>query len=97
MSYVKLCGIYDTNGKQWPLQKNGLIYAEDCNGTVSINNPTFPLNVVCEVITYVQQSDFPSGASSSFVQASVTVPNNSVSIRQSCYNQLVATYPTLVI
>lgn len=96
MSYLKLCGIYDTNGQQWPTQINGLNYAEDCYGTVTLDNKSFPMNVLCEVINYVTESDFPYGTASNFTQEPVTIPDNSLSVRQSCYNQLVVTYPSLV-
>lgn len=93
---IKLCQIIDNNVN--PLQ-NGLKYIEDENKNVLNNtNVSFPLQVSVEVITWASEDErLVHGKINEFNVEIVTVPDNSVSIRQSVFNQLVSKYPSLVI
>ena len=97
MSYIKLGQIADVILAQ-PQNIAGSVYIEDENGIVVQSiNPTFPLNVTVEVIDWVDQSEQQKhGKVNAFHVEAVTIPDQSVSIRQSVLNQLVSKYPSLV-
>lgn len=100
MSYLKLCqvsyqGNPDSNG-----HPQIVYYEEDCNGNVLVNNPTYPLTISCEVIDWGSSDNFSTrGAITSFAAVPITLSAapGSGTIRQAIFNQLVGTYPTLVI
>ena len=91
MTYIKMGQIIDSI-------TSGTIYIEDENQNVIVSvSPTFPLSVSVEVIDWgTQASQQVHGSIISFNAEIVTVPDTSVSIRQSVFNQLISKYPTLV-
>jgi len=91
MSYIKLGQIIDQSSK-------GMVYVEDQEQTVHVNvSPSFPLIVLAEVNTWESQAEQEkSGIRTSLVSETITVPDQSVSIRQSVLNQLIGKYPSLV-
>ena len=97
MSYVKLGQIADLIIST-PKNIVGSVYIEDENSNVIQSlNPVFPLQVTVEVISWSSQQDqLIHGKTDAFNVETVTVPDQSVSIRQSVFNQLVSKYPTLV-
>ena len=92
MSYIKLGQIID----QATL---GSLYIEDQHGIVhQMSNPPFPLVVSVEVIDWVSQQDQQiSGKINALHVEIITVPDQSILIRQLVFNQLQGKYPGLVI
>lgn len=100
MSYVKLCGILYQNNPDSNGNAQTIIYQEDCNGNVIVNNISYPITFECEVIDWESVDEFNvRGPRVSFVSASATLSSapGSGSVRQAVFSQLVGSYPTLVI
>lgn len=97
MSYIKIGQIADLISGTPNIV--GSIYLEDENQNITISNsPIFPLQVTVEVIDWgAQSSQQIHGSIVSFTPVTLTIPDTSASIRQSCYNQLIVTYPTLIL
>lgn len=91
MTYIKIGQISD-------VAQHGLVYTEiDSHSVVTSQSPVFPLQVNVEVIDWGSQATHDTrGHITSYTNVQITVPDTSVSIRQSVYNQLVGTYPSLV-
>ncbi len=96
MSYIKICQIADHNPNV--LDSEGVFYIETVDGAVLKNSVTeFPVQVSVEVIEFNDEAQFNiKGKAISFNVEIVTIPNLSLPIRQSVYNQLVGKYPSLV-
>jgi len=91
MSYLKLCQISNDS-------LISTIYLEDCDSNVIINQPIYPLTLNCEIIEWVDENAFLiKGESISRNSAKITLAIAPSSIRQTIFNQLQATYSTLVI
>lgn len=92
MSYVKLCQIVKQT-------ENNVSYLETDKGVVLVNNPkAFPFTVEVEVIVWPNVNEYNKAGKADAVNfETVTVPDNSVSIRQSVFSQLTGKYPNLVI
>ena len=100
MSYLKLCQLLCQGNPDEHGIPQTIYYLEDCDGNVLVNNPTFPITLECEVIDWVSQDEFNKrGQAISFNSVNVTLNNAPVgsSIRQAVFDDLVATYPALVI
>lgn len=96
MSYIKLGQIADITSDTIPLI--GTVYIEDENGIIVQSiNPVFPLQVTVEVIDWLDQSEQQKhGKINAFTAEIITIPDQSISIRQSVFNQLISKYPSLV-
>lgn len=96
MSYIKLGQIADLiNGTPNIV---GSIYIEDENQNIIQSlSPVFPLQVTVEVIDWgTIESQQVHGSIISFNAEIISIPDQSMSIRQSVFNQLVGKYPGLV-
>lgn len=94
MNYIKLGQIASIVND---LKQLGASYLEDENGViVNSKSLVFPLNVLVEVIDWVDQVEQQKhGKLNAFYSENLTIPDQSVSIRQSVFNQLIVKYPNL--
>lgn len=91
MSYIKLGQIMDS-------ATSGIDYLEDeSRNVINSQSLVFPLSVKVEVISWHSlEEQQKHGIIDAFASETVIVPDESVSIRQSVFDQLVSEYPTLV-
>lgn len=96
MSYVKLCQICDKSSEQEKI--DGFNYVEDVDGNIAVlKTLSFPLTVVAEVINFGTVENYSKrGSAVVFTQEVVIIPDNSTTIRNSVFNQLLEKYPNLV-
>jgi len=89
--YLKLCQLLNQSETE-------VFYQEDCNGNVLVNNPTYPLELQCEVIEFVSEEAFHNRGKINFFEAvNVTLPEAPLNgIRRAVYDILKIDYPEMV-
>ena len=89
MSYLKLCQISNNSIEV-------ASYIEDAHGNVVVNNPNYPLELVCEVIDWIDEDAFQNqGKANSFTSEIVVLESAPENMREAVYQQLKVKYPNL--
>lgn len=101
MSYLKLCQILNQGNPDERGRAKTVFYQEDSDGNVLTKNPSYPLTLSCEVIDWESLYEYKKrGKAISFTSVEITLtskPKSPKSIRQAVIDQLILTYPEIII